>query len=161
MYLRGNAITMWPFKRKALKIEKLPVDGAWSVAEGVYNRRPMFVRTNTIYRDIMGVIGYEHQVGIAVPLRIQELSGLPSSEEFEELNSIEDSICGLLEIERESLFVAAISTGGMREFVFYTRSPELVKQKFQQLQSTISSHGIQLMIQLDRDWKIYKRLTKG
>jgi hypothetical protein len=121
----------------------------------------MFVRTNTIYRDIMGVIGYEHQVGIAVPLRIQELSGLPSSEEFEELNSIEDSICGLLEIERESLFVAAISTGGMREFVFYTRSPELVKQKFQQLQSTISSHGIQLMIQLDRDWKIYKRLTKG
>ena len=120
----------------------------------------MFVRTNTAYRNFRGVIGYEHQVGIAVRLICPEPSGLPSSTECRDLDAIEDAICDLLEAGAESLFVAVITTSGMREFVLYTRSPEQVKQKFEELRSRVKSHEIQLMIQPDKDWKVYARLSK-
>ena len=118
----------------------------------------MFVRTNAAYRGFKGVQGYEHQVGIAVPLVDPEPSGLPSTIENAELSAIEDNLCGLLQTANESIFVAAITTSGMREFVFYTRDPEQVKQKFEQARSTFRTIEIQLMIQPDSEWNIYARL---
>jgi len=158
--MKGTLLAMWPFKKRALRAEDLPIDDAWSVSQGDYNGKPIVVRAITGYRKFGGVIGYAHQVGIAVPLNAPEPSGLPSSIEIGALDSIEDSICGLLETQRESLYVAAITSNGMREFVFYTRSPEQVKQKFEQLRRSINSHQIQLMIQQDKDWQVYSRLVK-
>ena len=151
---------MWPFTKPALRVEDQPVDGPWRVAQGEHNGRPMFVRTNTGYRGFRGAIGYEHQVGIAVPLLHPEPSGLRSLTECGDLDAIEDAICDSLEAGRESLFVAVITTSGMREFVLYTRSPEQVKQKFEELRSRVKSHEIQLMIQPDKDWKVYARFSK-
>jgi hypothetical protein len=156
----GDELIVWPFKKRALIAEDLPIDGPWRVAQGKHNGKPMFVRTNMGYRSFRGVIGYEHQVGIAVPLRAPQPNGLPSSEEIGDLDFIEDTICSLLETGRESLFVAVINTSGMREFVLYTRSPEQVKQKFEQLRSGITSHTIQLMIQPDKDWQVYMLLSR-
>lgn len=151
---------MWPFEKRALKAEDLPIDDAWSVSQGEHNGKPIIVRANAGYRKFRGVIGYEHQFGIAVPLHAPGPTGLPSSIESGELDSIEDSICDLFETERESLYVAAISTNGMREFVLYTLSPEQVKQKFERLKSGVTSHEVQLMIQQDKDWRVYFRLFK-
>ena len=120
----------------------------------------MVVRTNTRYRNSSGVIGHEHQVAIAVPVRAPQPNGLPSSGEGGDLDLIEDAICSLLETESESLFVAVITTSGMREFALYTRSPEQVKQKFERVRSSIKTHEIQLMIKPDKDWHGYFRLIK-
>jgi tyrosine-protein phosphatase YwqE len=95
-----------------------------------------------------------------VPLRNPEPSGLPNSTELPELSVIEDEICELLESEKESLFVAIVTTGGMQEYVFYTSSPEQVKLKFDQLRGKITSHKIQLMIQPDKDWRVFDQLTR-
>jgi len=46
----------------------------------------------------------------------------------------------------------------MREFVFYTRAPQQVKERFEQLRDRIT-HQIQLMIQLDETWKVYAQLN--
>jgi hypothetical protein len=152
---------MWPFKKQALKAGDLPTGGPWSVANGEHNGKPMFVRTNAGYRNFKGAIGYEHQVGIAVPLLHPEPSGLPASTELHDLDFIEDAICELLETDGESLFVAVITTSGMREFVLYTRSPEQVKRKFEELRNKVKSHEIQLMIQPDKDWQVYARLSNS
>lgn len=61
--------------------------------------------------------------------------------------------------QMESLLVAVITTSGMREFVFYTREPEHVKQRFAGLRRSITSHEIQLMIQPDKKWKVYAQFT--
>jgi hypothetical protein len=150
---------MWPFKNPAIRAEDLPIERPWTVAQGEHEGKIMFVRTNARYRNMSGVAGFEHQVGIAVPLHHPEPSGLPSSIEIRDLDFIEDAVCESLEAGGESLFVAVITTSGMREFVLYTSSPERVKQKFELLQSNITSHEIQLMIQPDKDWKVYARLT--
>jgi hypothetical protein len=146
---------MWPFKRKTLSVDRLPIDGPWSVAEGKHNHEMMFVRTNTGYRELKSVPGYEYQVGIAVPLREAEPTGLPGQAEGALLGEIEDILCSSLEEQAESLLVAVITTGGMREFVFYTHEPNHVEQRVAKLREQITSHQIQLMIQPDKTWRIY------
>ena len=122
------------------------------VTTGQRDGTPMFVRSHTGYREFKGVTGYEHQIAIAVPLRDPDANGLPKSAENEELNAIEDAICPLLEAANESLFVAAVTTGGMREFIFYSKSPDQVQAKFQQLRNKITDHKLQLKVQPDKEW---------
>ncbi len=118
----------------------------------------MFVRRNVGYSEFGSVARYEHQVGIAVPLKKAEATGLPCPEEDALLGDVEEIICSLLEEQAESLLVAVITTGGMREFVFYTREPQRVRQRFDQLRNRITSHEIQLMIQADKTWRVYAQL---
>ncbi len=151
-------VSMWFFKKKTSSPDHLPVDGPWSIAEGERSGRAMIIRTNTGYRDYGSVPGYEHQVGIAVPLRSPEATGLPGAAEGAALGDMEDTICSSLEEQAESLFVAVITTGGMREFVFYTREPHRVKQRVEKLRQRITSHQIQLMIQSDKTWRVYAQL---
>ena len=150
---------MWPFKKTALSPYQLPFDGPWSIYEGQHNGRIMLVRSNIGYRELGNVPRYEHQVGIAVPLRKAETNGLPLPAEDALLAEVEDAICSSLEEQAESLFVAVITTGGMREFVFYTRAPQSVHRRFEQLRSRITSHEMQLMVQADRTWRVYAQLV--
>ncbi len=151
-------VSMWPFKKKTFSPDRLPIGGPWSIAEGQHSGRVMIVRANTEYRQFGCVPGYEHQVGIAVPLRKAEATGLPCPAEGALLGEVEDIICSSLEEQAESLLVAVITTDGMREFVFYTREPRRVQQRFEELHNRITSHEIQLMIQPDRTWRIYAQL---
>jgi Family of unknown function (DUF695) len=63
-----------------------------------------------------------------------------------------------LEEQAESLFVAVITTGGMREFVYYTCEPRRVEERMVELRERIPSHELQLIIQSDRGWQIYAQL---
>jgi hypothetical protein len=150
---------MWSFApKKPLSPEKLPVADKWQVAKGERSGKPIFLRTHTGYRDFRGVAGFEHQVGIAVPLNDADNHGLPKAEETEELNVIENDICTLLEPQNESLFVATLTCGGIREFVLYTQNPDEVKRKFRLLQDQVSTHRVHLKIQPDKDWQVYAQL---
>ena len=149
---------MRPFKKRAPTPDKLPIAGPWAIGKGEHNGSIMIVRSNTGYEQFGSVPGYEHQVGIAVPLHTPETTGLPSSEENAELGAIEDTLCLALEEQAKSLFAAVITTNGMREFVFYTRAPQDVQERFGQLRDQITSHQLQLMIQPDKDWAVYVRL---
>ena len=149
---------MWPFKKKPLELGQLPLDGPWLVAEGKHGAMPMFVRTNTAYRDCKSVPGYEHRVGIAVPLVQAEANGLPGTAELALLSDIEEMLCDSLQEQAESLLVAVITTSGMREFVFYTRAPHRVEQRIADLREHITSHEIQLTIQPDETWRVYAQL---
>jgi hypothetical protein len=118
----------------------------------------MFVRRNIGYLQLKSVPGFEHQVGIAVRLRIPEATGLPGAAELASISEIEDIICGSLEEQAESLLVAVITTVGMQEYVFYTRDPHSVQQRFEELRKRITTHEIHLIIQSDKAWRIYDQL---
>ena len=150
---------MWPFRKKKPQLDRLPLDGPWSLGSGQHDGKVMIVRCNKGYRAFGSVTGYEHQVGIAVPLRSPEPNGLPSPAENKELGAIEDTICNSLQVQAESLLVAIITTGGMREFVFYTRAPQQVEERFAHLHEDITSPEIQLMIRPDKAWGLYAQLT--
>lgn len=146
-------------KKKTPSSDQLPIDGPWQIGQGQNDGRVMIVRSNTGYREFGNVPGYDHQVGIAVPLHAPEPTGLPSPAEDAELGTIEDAVCNSLQAHAESLLVAIITTSGIREFVFYTRAPQKVQERFEQLRNRMTSHDIQLMIQLDETWGVYAQLN--
>lgn len=149
---------MWPFKKETLSPDRVPVAGPWIVAKGTHNGQGMLVRRNTGYLQLKSVPGYGHQVGIAVPLTKPDATGLPGAAELARLSEIEDIICSSLEDQAESLMVAVITTSGMQEYVFYTREPHSVQQRFEELRKRITTHEIQLMIQSDKPWRVYDQL---
>jgi hypothetical protein len=148
---------MWPFNKTLKTPDKLPIDGPWSVGQGQHNGQVLIVRSNSGYRDFAPIASYDHQVGIAVPMRDPDANGLPSTKEDSELGDVEDALCGSLESDDSTLLVAVITTGGMREFVFYTRKPKEVETAFESLRKSITSHEIQLMIQPDKRWNTYSQ----
>lgn len=152
---------MWPFKRKALAPSQLPVDGPWSVAERKSDGGIMIVRANTGYQQFDSIPGYDHQVGIAVPFGNAKASTSPERdmEVLSTLDRIEETICASLEAQTMSLLVAVITTGSMREFVLYTRDPRAVEQRVAELRKQSPNEELQLIIQPDPPWKIYKLLA--
>jgi hypothetical protein len=151
---------MWPFGRKPLPPrDQLAIGQDWKVGQSKYGGKPLIVRFNAGAEAIAGHPDYRYQVGIAVPLKSPNEHGLPDVEEDRQLAGIEDQIIRTLEDARESILVGVISTGGMREFVCYSTNAESVRQKFERLQHSITSHDLQLMIQVDPQWTVYKQFV--
>ena len=146
------------FRKKYPPIGSISIKDNWGISQGVYEDKVAFIRINSGLKELARHPEYAHQVGIAVPLNSPNEHGLPESAEGEELGIIEDHLLDSLEIDNESLFVGVITTGGMREFVFYTSNPDQVVNKFKTIQGLVSTHELQLMIQLDKDWRTFKNL---
>ena len=150
---------MWRFKRKHPDIPEAGVDQSWSFFQGEHDGKPLIARANVALKPFAGHPRYSHQVGVAVPLHTPDENGFPAAEEAAELGDIEDQICSELEIGNESLFAAVITTGGMREFVFYTSNPQVVEAKLRNLREIINSHTIQGMIRPDGHWDVYREFV--
>ena len=141
-------------------MEQLPIPGPWSLCQGEYEGNVMILRVHSGYRGFVPLPGYDHQAGIAVPFREPAPSGLPSIGESPDLAAIEESI-SQFEENAESLLVAVITTGGMREFVLYTRSPADLERRFELLSTEVTSHEMQLMIQPDENWETYAQFAQS
>lgn len=150
---------MWnPFQKKPLGADKLPLPDQWQLVQGERSGKPIIARIHVGYRDFRGVTGFDHEVSIAVPLRRADDNGLASANENEELNALENAICGLFEQERESLFVATTTCAGIREFMLYTKNPEAARRKFKVLENRTTAHKVFLKIESDKEWSAYFKL---
>jgi hypothetical protein len=86
-------------------------------------------------------------------------AGFPNPGEVEQLNTIENDICAILQQNRESIFVATTTIPGIREFIFYTRNPDSVQRKYDnEVLARVFTHRIHLKMQLDKDWSLYQKL---
>ena len=152
---------MWPFSQKAGEPPRTPKPDDWLLARMQRNGFPLNVRMANAYRDLGSVPGYKHKIIIVVPLRDPQPSGLPEDSEFDELKAVEISLCGVLEAENESLCVLAITGCGTRDLIFYTRNPKQARKKIETVKAIITSHKIDVAIQLDRDWELYGFFSKA
>lgn len=151
---------MWPFKKKVFPpVSDLALTDSWEVCQGVDSGKPLILRINRGVAPAVRHPQFRHQVGVATPFREPEENGLPSPTEQQELDVLEDQLVDLLASDKETLYVAAITTGGMREFVFYTTSPEAVQKKVERLVEETKDREIQGIIQHDPRWKVYRGLA--
>ena len=137
----------------------LKVEDSWTVYEGQYNGKPLIARVNIGLQPLVGDSRYQHRIGVAVPFNSAGEDGFPSGEESWKMSEIEDLLAAELERHHESLFAVVITTGGMREFVFYTSDPQAVERKLAALAETIDSHQIQRVIQPDEGWAVYHQFV--
>lgn len=152
---------MWPFKRKKPYPPKaeIQIADAWQTCQGTYNEQVIFTRFNRCFDAIAGHPEYTYQCGITIPLKHPLPTGLPDPEEGAELWAIETELARVLEAGNETLLVGVITTGGKREFVFYTSDPERVRVQVAVLQESIETHELQLTIQPDEQWSVYRQFA--
>jgi hypothetical protein len=136
-----------------------PSESQWSVLSGKHEGKPMFIRRNDAARSLRGHPEYRFRVGIAVPLKAPDEHGLPNAEEMEQLNAIEDLVSSRLEDGKQSLMVFAITTGGMREFVFYSRNGEAAASTLEALRSEVHTHELQGYVAEDPKWSGYRQFA--
>ncbi len=153
---------MWPTKKKIPSLADLPRDCSWLLAQGSNEGKPIIARINASVDGFRAHPELRYQVGIAIPLKLPDENGMPQPAEAEELNQIEDLVFEILEVQSRSVVVAIITTGGMREFVFYAVDPEEVKVNHGRLcQAVRTGHQVQLMIQTDPKWNVFAALRGG
>lgn len=150
---------MWPFRKRFPSKNDLALDERWSVSHGEYEGRPLIVRVNLGAAAAIGHPEFTHQVGVAFPLRAPDSNGFPSHDEGEQLSQIEDLLAERLEADRQCIHVATVSTGGMREFVFYSSDPESTHILLEELASEVSSHEVQHIVQPDPKWSVYRQFA--
>lgn len=150
---------MWPFNKRFPPKSELVLEPRWSLDQGVYAGRPLLVRLNRGIDAAIGHPDYSHQVGVAIPLRAPDENGFPAREEGEQLGRIEDLLSERLEAERQCIHVATLSTGGMRELVFYSSDPASTHALLEQLATEVSTHEVQHIVQPDPRWKVYRQLA--
>jgi hypothetical protein len=130
---------------------------AWTVSEGMYNKKPLFARFNTAFRNAGDTANYPIQVGVAVPLQSPDDRGMPAAAELVELGKLEDLI-----VERVAglaVMVGAITTNSMREFVLYTDKADWIEEFDHAMQAAVKSHRVQVMAQTDPKWSVYSQFV--
>lgn len=161
LLIGGLAVYMFnPFAKKFKNISEYP--DAWSVAQGVIDGKPIFTRYRSGINEAIGHPNYPFQIGIAIPLNSPTEDGLPANEEGNRLGQIEDAISAVLQLHDETVFVLSITTGGMREFVFYASEwkPEYYEAKVKEAGKSFAEHDLQFMMQPDKNWDTFRQFTK-
>lgn len=127
----------------------------WSVREAKLNGDDFVIRVCVGLREAMGHPDYQYQVGIATPLNWKTESGIASKVESESLQKLELDADETLSSEK-TRFVAALTGRNMKELIFYTSDPEVVKNQIEELKAKNNSHEIQSILQRDPEWNTYR-----
>ena len=141
------------------KAPQYPTECKWTVLQGEHEGRFMIVRRNDSAAQLRGHVEYRYRIGVAIPLKEPDERGLPSNEESSQLNIIEDKFTEALERDRQCLEVLVITTGGMREFVFYSRDAAAAKSILEANTKSASGHELQSYIAEDPDWGVYAQFA--
>lgn len=141
------------------KVSPYPTESNWSVLQGVNGDKPMFIRRNDSAVGFAGHPDFKFRIGVAIPLIAPTEDGFPTNDEMEQLNVIEDALTEQLEIEQRALHVLAITTSGMREFVFYSRVPASAEAIVENLRAKISTHEPQSYVTEDAKWELFKQFV--
>ncbi|MBN1367766.1 MAG: DUF695 domain-containing protein [Dehalococcoidales bacterium] len=135
-------------------------ESKWTVLKGQQQGHPMLVRRNDSAKELLGNLEYKYRFGVAVVLLKPNESGFPTTEEMKSLNLIEDELSNKFESKQMAILVLAITTNGMREFVFYCRNPQIIESSLNEIQAKFPSYNFQSYFQEDKDWKLYKEFEK-
>lgn len=128
--------------RKEFSLAKLEEDGK------IY-----ILRFNKWLWNVAPYKNYYFQIGVATPLKTNR-NGFPDTEENAQLFEVEDSLIKIL--DKIAIFAGSILGGGMKELVFYTSDPKKAELILKNFFKEIKHHHLQLIIQEDKTWEVYK-----
>lgn len=148
--------------KKSSQEKPLPgINDSWIELEGKYGRMPMSIRLNRGLESFIGHKDLQHQAGITVAILNPLKNGLTNNEEEVQLKKIEKIIVSELKEKDIAVFAAVVTTGGTREFIFYTGKPKAVETSFKILTGKVYTHTLKLNIQKDKKWLVYKQFSSG
>lgn len=156
---------MWPFKRDSRPLDELPRLGddahRWSLAEAAIDSTPLIIRYNESASEWVAHAGLPIKLGLAVPLNSPREGGLPDPEENQQLNEIEDIVTREIDARSPALFALVLTTGVMREFVFYVPAGVDLRAIHEAIQAKVTTHEVQCVAEKETRWNSYRQFTPG
>ncbi|MBL8860048.1 MAG: DUF695 domain-containing protein [Planctomycetes bacterium] len=150
----------WPFSKKYPELRIPPEDEQrWSVAQSEYDGGPLLVRFNESARVWAGHPGLPIKLGFAIPLNRPHEGGMPDADENRELTAVEDLIAQRVLTDSVALHVMTLTTGVMKEYVFYTARGMDIAGLHARLREEVSSHEVQCMADEEPDWVSFRSLV--
>jgi hypothetical protein len=128
----------------------------WRVARSECEGAPLIVRYNVTAGEWAGHPELPIKLGVAIPLNRPDSAGLPDSDENAALNQIEDVVAGEVLSATFGVYALALTTGEMREFVFYIASGADIATVHARIREQVPGHDVQCMAVEDRQWETYR-----
>jgi hypothetical protein len=144
------------FKKKS---QAFPIDSKWSVGQSTKEEKQILVRRNTSAIKLVGHIDYKFRIGVAIPLGASNSNEFLIYKQMELVNSIEDQLWEELEKNHNALHVLTISSDSMREFIFYSRSPDISITSIESIRQKTQTFEIQSYIAEDPKWDVYTQFS--
>ena len=151
---------MWPFSKSKEKLDIPPEEEhEWGVAQGKFDGAPVIIRYNKTAARFAGHSDLPLKLGFAVPLNSPNDGGLPDTEENAELDVIEDLIDRKVMAATRGVYALALTTGLMKEFVFYIAPGADIAILHEEVRNQVSSHDVQCMAVEERKWESFRTFT--
>jgi len=143
-------------------VKPLPaVVDSWVEISGTYSNLPMEIRLNKGLAPIVANPHLSYQIGISVPLHDPLDNGLPDSSEREQLKILEKQVVSAFAEKNETYFAIVVITNSTAEFIFYTNSEKIIREKFKKTQQQITGYQLKLNTLKDPHWGVYKQFSKS
>lgn len=136
-------------------------DHEWALGRTSYDGAPLIVRFNTSAGEWVGHKELSIKLGFAVPLNSPNEGGLPNPDEGEQLNAIEDVIVQECDTRAKGIYVLALTTGIMREFIFYIAAGADFGAIHDAITGAVTTHEVQCMAVKDHAWNAYTQFVEA
>lgn len=146
-----------PFPDRQLELSLPPADSQlWKVAQGSHDGDPLILRFNTTAQEIAGHPTLPIKLGFGVPLNHPDEGGLANAEENAQLGAIEDLIAERVLEAAVGVHVMTLTSGVMKEFVFYIAPGPDIAALHAALRAEIPSHDLQCLAEEEPDWSSFR-----
>ena len=117
------------------------------------------MRFNEAARKLAGHPGLPIKLGFAVPLQRRNEGGLPDPDENEKLAAVEDLIVQRVLVDVVGLQAMTLTTGIMKEYVFYIAPGLDIAKLHAALREEVSSHEVQCMAMEEPGWASFRNFV--
>jgi hypothetical protein len=131
----------------------------WSVGTTEDNGRPIIIRALSKIPQYIDPSLYPHM--IAITWEFQSKNGMPSSEEKERMNDLEDSISNLVESNKQAILTVVVTGNEVAEWQFYSKNQEDFMGLLNQALAGKVAFPINISLQEDPEWDAYKQFRGG
>ena len=83
----------------------------------------------------------------------------PSGRETQDVDKLEDDLCGLLEPANQALLWLVRTGGGTRRWIFYGTSTDEMTARVKRVRELVASRGAVLSVDQDPGWQMYREFT--
>jgi hypothetical protein len=119
-----------------------------------------YIRGNTALRGLHERQRFPYRVGFAVAFRKPNPYGLPTDDEARQLTSLENEIDRSMSGKKLAFLALVITTGGMREYVFYSNQPDAVRREIRKMGGRMHGRDVRSYVTADPGWDVYFRFTQ-
>lgn len=130
------------------------VEARWVVVKGEYDEDGRARRAVTLLDEAVALgapfDGFGLQVGLGVPLHDVDPTGLPTTEERQRLRGFERGLVQAL--GRQGRLVASLTADGLREYVAYVRSTDVLLPWRDAAPDGMHEHDFSVQVLQDPTW---------